>query len=212
MEFIEVPKTSGAADALPSSMLIALAVIAGLVLAYSFFAFMRNRASLEQKWREENIARNAPMRSADQQFLIPASTTFRATSIVNPESLQVLELLETLIWDVNSTFSVLIYVSLDQFLEQSASVNPVEYERTQSSLRREKMDYLVVNSNGLPVLAVMYYGHGPSQSPRRPGDPAIQMITGALNQAGIRFFEIQPEFRKRDLKKRLKQVLNSGIL
>ncbi|MCF6304550.1 MAG: DUF2726 domain-containing protein [Rhodobacteraceae bacterium] len=212
MEFIPAPEAPSTVSDLPSSVLIAIVVIAGLILVYSFFAFSRNRAKVEQQWREENIARNASMRSVAQKFIIPESARFKAKPVVSTKSLQILELLENLIWDVNSSFSVLIHISMDQFLEQETSSNPVEQERTQQSMRLETMDYLVVNSNGLPVLAVMYYREGPTQSQRKPDDLSTQTIIGALNRAGIRFFEIEPGFSQRDLKKRLKRMLNSGIL
>ncbi len=212
MEFIPAPEAPTTVSDLPSSVLIAIVVIAGLILLYSFFAFSRNRAKVEQEWREENIARNATMRSVAQQFIIPDTAIFKAKSVVSAKSLQVLELLENLIWDVNSSFSVLIHISMGQFLEQETSSNPAEHQRIQRSMNLETMDYLVVNGNGLPVLAVMYYLEGPSQSQRKADDLSTQMIIGALNRAGIRFFGIEPGFSQRDLKKRLKKMLNSGIL
>lgn len=212
MEFISVPEAGEQAFTLPPSILIIVAVIGGLILLYSVLIFSNNRARIRREMQQESTARMARIQGTAQTIVIPENASFKAKQIITPDALEVLELIETAVWEINSSFSVLVHCAMNRFLTLEGNASPVERDRINLSLKSEVLDYLVIDAEGLPVLGVIYYTYGPSNSPRTSQDPGIHVIISALNHAGVRLFEVEPGFRVREFKKRIRMTLKSSIL
>ncbi len=217
MDSIPIPESSNQAFVLPSSVPIVLVVIAALILIYSVIMFIRNRAELRQEWEQENAARLAKPQSTEQStpqpVTIPKNTSFKAKQVISTDALDVLDLIETAVWEINSAFSVLVHCALDRFITlQSSNGSQAEQEQIKRGLKGEVLDYLVIDGEGLPILGVIYYSEGPSNSARTSKDDSIHDIIFALNHAGVRLFEVEPGFQVREFKKRIRKTLKSSIL
>jgi len=213
MEFIPAPDSSGSRSfVVPQEVWILLAIFAALIVVFSIMQMRRNRAMLRREWQEQDAARGGASSAAPQSLEISTDLTFVVTPIVGKKALEVMNIFENVIWDINAGFTVLLCCNLDSFLSVERGGDAATQQRALRLFQSEVLDYLVINAEGLPVLGAIYYTEGPTGNPRKPGDAATQTIQGVLHQAGIRFFEIEPGFRPRDLIKRLKKTLKSSIL
>ncbi len=212
MNFISAPDTGNGLFSFLPQLLIGLAVVFLLVIILSVIKFRKNRAQLRDQWKKEKMARDGTTNRGDALDISPL-VAFTGTPIMGKQGLQVMTILETVVGGINASFSIFIRCGLEQFVKvDGGSGSKSEQDDAQRSLKSEVLDFLVVNTEGLPILAVNYYTEGPTADPRNSSDPSIETLRTTLHQAGIRFFEIEPDFSPRDLKKRLKKVLKTGIL
>ncbi|MBL4807972.1 MAG: hypothetical protein JKY31_11915 [Rhodobacteraceae bacterium] len=202
MNFVKVPETGDSAFAIPPMALYILLVVVVLVFLFAFVKLRKNQKNLKSELNAEDFARAnggsraAPRFNPSSKLELPSNIVYEAKTALNTESIQLLNLIENAAWDVSSSFSILTRCKLGDILSPSPM----------GELKSQILDYVVVSKSGMPLMAAVYGGDGPSQNKWGADDPALNVIRDMMQMSGIRFLEIQAGFKPRVLKRRLKKL------
>lgn len=141
--------------------------------------------------------------------------------LLHPAEFEVFQLLEQVAAELQAGHRVMAQTSMGEIIRTpERSGSPEERDLAYRSINSKRLDFLVIDSAGWPVLGVEYQGrrHDGRYSDRvirrESRDDTLMRNTvkeRALARAGIRFLEVQAEYDKEKLKTRICSELETPI-
>ena len=133
---------------------------------------------------------------------------FKPRPLLNRSEYRILRILEEVSQDIPGGHRVMAQTSLGEVLApQMASGSETARDLAFRSINSKRLDFLVIDGYGMPVLAVEYQGHG-HYNDRTFMHDAVKRE--AVRKAGIRFLEIRAEYDAKDLENEIRKALLSN--
>ena len=152
----------------------------------------------------------APKRLGDPtaQMEFISKVDFKPRPLLNRSEYKILRILEEVSQDIPGGHRVMAQTSLGEVLApQMASGSKAARDLAFRSINSKRLDFLVIDGYGMPVLAVEYQGHG-HYNDRTFMHDAVKRE--AVRKAGIRFLEIRAEYDAMDLENEIRKALLSN--
>ena len=144
--------------------------------------------------------------TAQMEFI--SKVDFAARPLLNRPEYRILRILEEVSREIPGGLRVMAQTSLGEVLApQPASASQEARDLASRSIHGKRLDFLVIDGYGMPVLAVEYQGHGHYSEKTFMRDAAKRE---ALRKAGIRLMEIPAEFDAEDLERDIRKALLSN--
>ena len=144
--------------------------------------------------------------TAQMEFI--SKVDFEPRPLLNRSEYRILRILEEVAQDIPGGHRVMAQTSLGEVLApQMASGSKEARDLAFHSINSKRLDFLVIDGYGMPVLAVEYQGHG-HYNDRTFMHDAVKRE--AVRKAGIRFLEIPAEYDAKDLENEIRKALLSN--
>ena len=144
--------------------------------------------------------------TAQMEFI--SKVDFKPRPLLNRSEYKILRILEEVAQDIPGGHRVMAQTSLGEVLApQMASGSKEARDLAFHSINSKRLDFLVIDGYGMPVLAVEYQGHG-HYNDRTFMHDAVKRE--AVRKAGIRFLEIRAEYDAKDLENEIRKALLSN--
>ena len=144
--------------------------------------------------------------TAQMEFI--SKVDFKPRPLLNRSEYRILRILEEVSQDIPGGHRVMAQTSLGEVLApQMASGSKAARDLAFRSINSKRLDFLVIDGYGMPVLAVEYQGHG-HYNDRTFMHDAVKRE--AVRKAGIRFLEIPAEYDAKDLENEIRKALLSN--
>ena len=144
--------------------------------------------------------------TAQMEFI--SKVDFKLRPLLNRSEYKILRILEEVSQDIPGGHRVMAQTSLGEVLApQMASGSKEARDLAFHSINSKRLDFLVIDGYGMPVLAVEYQGHG-HYNDRTFMHDAVKRE--AVRKAGIRFLEIRAEYDAKDLENEIRKALLSN--
>ena len=144
--------------------------------------------------------------TAQMEFI--SKVDFKPRPLLNRSEYKILRILEEVSQDIRGGHRVMAQTSLGEVLApQMASGSKAARDLAFRSINSKRLDFLVIDGYGMPVLAVEYQGHG-HYNDRTFMHDAVKRE--AVRKAGIRFLEIPAEYDAKDLENEIRKALLSN--
>ena len=144
--------------------------------------------------------------TAQMEFI--SKVDFKPRPLLNRSEYKILRILEEVSQDIPGGHRVMAQTSLGEVLApQMASGSNAARDLAFRSINSKRLDFLVIDGYGMPVLAVEYQGHG-HYNDRTFMHDAVKRE--AVRKAGIRFLEIPAEYDAKDLENEIRKALLSN--
>ena len=144
--------------------------------------------------------------TAQMEFI--SKVDFKPRPLLNRSEYKILRILEEVSQDIPGGHRVMAQTSLGEVLApQMASGSKEARDLAFRSINSKRLDFLVIDGYGMPVLAVEYQGHG-HYNDRTFMHDAVKRE--AVRKAGIRFLEIPAEYDAKDLENEIRKALLSN--
>ena len=144
--------------------------------------------------------------TAQMEFI--SKVDFKPRPLLNRSEYKILRILEEVSQDIPGGHRVMAQTSLGEVLApQMASGSKAARDLAFRSINSKRLDFLVIDGYGMPVLAVEYQGHG-HYNDRTFMHDAVKRE--AVRKAGIRFLEIRAEYEAKDLENEIRKALLSN--
>lgn len=141
--------------------------------------------------------------TAQMEFV--SKVDFEPRPLLNRPEYKIFRIIEEVSQDIPGGHRVMAQTSLGEVLApQPASGSQEARDLAFRSINSKRLDFLVIDGYGLPVLAVEYQGHG-HYSERTFMRDAVKRE--ALRKAGIRFLEIPAVYDAEDLERDIRKAL-----
>lgn len=133
---------------------------------------------------------------------------FEARPLLNRPEYRILRILEAVAQDIPGGLRVMAQTSLGEVLApQPASGSQEARDLAFRSINSKRLDFLMIDAYGMPVLAVEYQGHGHFTDTTFMRDAVKRE---ALRKAGIRLLEVPAVFDTEDLEREVRKALPSN--
>ncbi len=143
---------------------------------------------------------------AQMEFI--AKVDFEARPLLNRPEYKILRILEEVAQDIPGGLRVMAQTSLGEVLApQPASGSQEARDLAFLSINNKRLDFLMIDAYGMPVLAVEYQGHGHFRDTTFMSDAVKRE---ALRKAGIRLLEVPAVFDAEDLERDIRKALPSN--
>ena len=169
------------------------------------------------KQREGATAEEAPSPKPDPsnrpggptaQLEFIAKVDFEARPLLNRPEYRILRILEAVARETPGGLRVMAQTSLGEVLApRPASGSQEARDLAFRSINSKRLDFLMIDAYGMPVLAVEYQGHGHFRDTTFIRDAVKRE---ALRKAGIRLLEVPAEFDAEDLERDIRKALPSN--
>ena len=144
--------------------------------------------------------------TAQMEFI--SKVDFKPRPLLNRSEYKILRILEEVSQDIPGGHRVMAQTSLGEVLApQMTSGSKEARDLAFRSINSKRLDFLVIDGYGMPVLAVEYQGHG-HYNDRTFMHDAVKRE--AVRKAGIRFLEIPAEYDAKDLENEIRKALLSN--
>ena len=144
--------------------------------------------------------------TAQLEFI--AKVDFEARPLLNRPEYRILRILEAVAQETPGGLRVMAQTSLGEVLApRTASASQEARDLAFRSINSKRLDFLMIDAYGMPVLAVEYQGHG------HFGDTTFirdAVKREALRKAGIRLLEVPAEYDAEDLERDVRRALPSN--
>ena len=165
-----------------------------------------NTASEEAAPPQPEASKRLGDPTAQMEFI--SKVDFKPRPLVNRSEYRILRILEEVAQDIPGGHRVMAQTSLGEVLApQMASGSKEARDLAFRSINSKRLDFLVIDGYGMPVLAVEYQGHG-HYNDRTFMHDAVKRE--AVRKAGIRFLEIRAEYDAKDLENEIRKALLSN--
>ncbi|MCY3756218.1 MAG: DUF2726 domain-containing protein [Acidobacteria bacterium] len=130
---------------------------------------------------------------------------FEARPLLNRPEYRILRILEAVALETPGGLRVMAQTSLGEVLApQPASGSQEARDLAFRSINSKRLDFLVIDAYGMPVLAVEYQGHGHFRDTTFMRDAVKREV---LRKAGIRLLEVPAVFDAEDLERDIRKAL-----
>ena len=137
-----------------------------------------------------------------------AKVDFEARPLLNRPEYGILRILEAVARETPGGLRVMAQTSLGEVLApRTASGSQEARDLAFRSINSKRLDFLMIDAYGMPVLAVEYQGHGHFRDTTFIRDAVKRE---ALRKAGIRLLEVPAEFDAEDLERDIRKALPSN--
>ena len=144
--------------------------------------------------------------TAQMEFI--SKVDFEARPLLNRPEYRILRILEAVAQDTPGGLRVMAQTSLGEVLApQPASGSQEARDLAFRSINSKRLDFLVIDAYGMPVLAVEYQGHGHFSDTTFMRDAVKREV---LRKAGIRLLEVPAVFDAEDLERDVRKALPSN--
>ena len=144
--------------------------------------------------------------TAQMEFI--SKVDFKPRPLLNRSEYRILRILEEVSQDIPGGHRVMAQTSLGEVLApRTASGSEAARDLAFRSINSKRLDFLVIDGYGMPVLAVEYQGQG-HYNDRTFMHDAVKRE--AVRKAGIRFLEIRAEYDAKDLENEIRKALLSN--
>ena len=144
--------------------------------------------------------------TAQMEFI--SKVDFEPRPLLNRSEYRILRILEEVAQDIPGGHRVMAQTSLGEVLAPRMDSGSKEArDLAFRSINSKRLDFLVIDGYGMPVLAVEYQGHG-HYNDRTFMHDAVKRE--AVRKAGIRFLEIRAEYDAKDLENEIRKALLSN--
>lgn len=141
--------------------------------------------------------------TAQMEFI--STVDFEARPLLNRPEYGILRILEAVAQDTPGGLRVMAQTSLGEVLApRPASGSQEARDLAFRSINSKRLDFLVIDAYGMPVLAVEYQGHGHFSDTTFMRDAVKRE---ALGKAGIRLLEVPAVFDTEDLERDVRKAL-----
>lgn len=142
---------------------------------------------------------------AQMEFI--AKVGFEPRRLLNKSEYRVLRELEKIVRERKGGFRVMAQTSLGEVIRTSrGSASKNDLDLAFRSINSKRLDFLVIDRSGMPVIAVEYQGSGHYQNKSFMRDAVKRE---AVRRAGFEFIEVPEEFDPDIFKKQVLNVLKS---
>jgi hypothetical protein len=189
----------------------------GLVAVAIFFvvlAWFWRRLTFKSRrrpWKARPTANDVETRISDpiwqKQFV--SAVEFEPQPLLNKSEFQVLLLLEAVSRDLNAGFRVMAQTSLGEILRPKRACRQSDADLAYRSINSKRSDFVIVDRFGIAVLAVEYQGNGHYQGNAAQRD-AVKCE--AFRSANVAFLEVPAAFRKADVKRVVREILERQLV
>jgi hypothetical protein len=136
-----------------------------------------------------------------------AQAELRAVRPVNPEAVDVLYALEAWIASNRPGWRVSFEVSMGAFIKTTYDPEERQQNAAFRSYNSKRVDFLLIDKKGQPMLAVEYHGTGHDLS--RDAADRMEVKRLALGRAGIALLEIPARATRKDMQRLITDKLAS---
>lgn len=144
--------------------------------------------------------------TAQMEFI--SKVDFEPRPLLNKPEYRILRILEEVSREIPGGHRVMAQTSLGEVLApQPASGSKEARDLAFHSINSKRLDFLVIDAYGMPVLAVEYQGQGHFSDTTFMRDAVKREV---LRKAAIRFLEIPSEFDAQDLERDIRKALLSN--
>lgn len=144
--------------------------------------------------------------AAQMEFI--SRVDFEARPLLNRPEYKILRILEAVAQETPGGLRVMAQTSLGEVLApQPASGSQEARDLAFRSINSKRLDFLVIDAYGMPVLAVEYQGQGHFSETTFMRDAVKRE---ALRKAGIRLLEVPAVFDAEDLERDIRKALPSN--
>lgn len=182
-----------------------------LVLLLFFLAGFGSRSKRPVRWRRFRLARPWPgaPRGRDpdptdvgEQLKAVMAGSFSRQRVLSPSEYRPFKIIETELLASRSGFRIFAQTSLGEILRSPC-------DSAFRSINSKRVDILVIDRYGWPVVAVEYQGTGHYQGTAAARDAVKKE---ALRKAGVRYIEVSAEDSDEHIRSRLREALgwNAG--
>lgn len=143
--------------------------------------------------------------TAQMEFI--SKVDFEPRPLLNKSEYRILRILEEVSRDTPGGHRVMAQTSLGEVLApQSASAPQEARDLAFRSINSKRLDFVVIDAYGMPVLAVEYQGPGHYTEKSFMRDAVKREV---LRKAGIRLLEVPAEYDDEDLERDIRKALPS---
>jgi hypothetical protein len=194
-----------------ASAYFVLAAAASIFILANGGMWPRARRRRHPAWRSRNVPKFAvvqpDLRDPRVQMQAIAGADFEPRRLLNKSEYGVLLILEAAARDANKGLRVMAQTSMGELVrtkDHSASLE--ECDRAYRSINSKRLDFVVIDPYGLPVLAIEYQGTGHYQSNAFMRDAVKREV---LRKANIRFLEVPADYKRAELSQQLSRLLKN---
>lgn len=157
-------------------------------------AAQKKDAERRRQYSQDNDVTNPK----NQLRFISECSSLKAGCPVNSEAAKcVLYVIEEWIRNMNPGWRLAFEVSMAAFIKTPDDQDDPRYDRAFNSYRGKRVDFLLINRKGYPMLVVEYNGSGHNKSGNADAYMAVKRL--ALQKAGIPLLEIPEKMDKSDV-------------
>lgn len=186
-----------------------LAAAASIFIAANGGMWPRSRRRRHPAWRSRNARKLAvvqpDLRDPGVQMRAIAGAEFEPRRLLNKSEYAVLLILEAAAREVNKGLRVMAQTSMGELVRtKDHSASQEECDRAYRSINSKRLDFVVIDPYGLPVLAIEYQGTGHYQNGAFMRDAVKREV---LRKANIRLLEVPADYNRVELSQQLRTAL-----
>lgn len=154
---------------------------------------------LAQTWKPHDIS------DPKAQMEVVAQVEFEPQRLLNQGEYQLLLLIESVVRELNCGLRVMAQTSMGEILRpRKGSAASYNCDLAYRSINSKRLDFLVINADRIPVLAIEYQGEG-HYRPRSFMRDAVKRE--ALRKAKIELLEVRSDYDTAELTRRVRLLL-----
>ncbi len=132
-------------------------------------------------------------------------SAFDPKRLLNKSEYKILLLLESIVRETNTGLRVMAQTNMGEIIRpKKGSASDFDCNNAFRSINSKRLDFVVINRCGTPVLALEYQGDGHFRSRSFMRDAVKREV---LRKAKICFIEVPRNYRALDLRARLRTLL-----
>lgn len=189
---------------IPQAAPLAIFIALLFVVVTIFSAFMKRA----KRGKPSHITPRRNMRDPAQQMDAVAQIGFQKTRLLNKEEYRALIQLEAAAAEAGAGFRVMAQTNLGEFLRPDPSAPPTLKSEAQGATNSKRVDFLIIDRSGYPVLAVEVQGSGHHIGKTAFMRDAVKRE--ALRKAGIPLLEVTPDMSPGLIAGRARQMLGAA--
>lgn len=152
------------------------------------------------------------MTDPNKQFEYISRVEFEPLPLLNKSEYRVLLHLEAAVKEVQSGFRVMAQTNMGEIIRPKRnSAASRDLDGAFASINSKRLDFVVINQRGFPVLAVEYHGRGHFHAKTFMRDAVKREV---LRKSNIQFLEISADFERDELldtfRQRLRGLTDDG--
>lgn len=150
-------------------------------------------------------AQNIADPKAQMEFV--ARVDFEPKQLLNKSEHKILLLLESIVRETNTGLRVMAQTSMGEIIKpKKGSASDYDCNLAYRSINSKRLDFVVIDRFGTPVLAVEYQGYGHYRSRSFMRDAVKREV---LRKANVCFIEVPKNYEALDLTERLRTLLRA---
>jgi hypothetical protein len=189
--------------------LLIVMLAASILLLGNGRRWRRARRSRRPAWGSRNVRKFAvvqpDLRDPRDQMRAIARADFEPRRLLNKSEYGVLLILEAAAREAQKGLRVMAQTSMGELVRTRVhSASQEECDRAYRSINSKRLDFVVIDPYGLPVLAIEYQGSGHYQASAFMRDAVKREV---LRKANIRLLEVPADYNRAELTQHLRTLL-----